>query len=121
MIAYIDNILQMGDSPDQVKGHLETLIFLLTNLGFIINSLKSIRRPTQEIKYLGLLVKSTTLHLRLPGVKLHHIRMEVRNSNPPEITCDSSHQLAQIIGKLNIASQATLRAPLVYRSLQGDL
>ena len=72
----IDNILRMGD---QVEGYLETLIFLVTNLGFIINSLKSIRRQTQKIKY-----------LRLPGEKLHHIRMELRNSNPPEITCDSS-------------------------------
>ena len=75
-IVKID-ILLMGDSPDQVECNLETLIFLLTNLGFIINVPKSIMTPTQEIEYLGLLVNSTTLHPRFPGEKLHHIRMEV--------------------------------------------
>ena len=77
MIVYRDDILGMEDSQDQVDNHLGTLIFLLTKLGFIINNPKSISRPTQEIEYLRLLVNSTTLHLRLPGGKLHHIRMEV--------------------------------------------
>ena len=33
----------------------------------------------------------------------------------------TARQLAQIIGKLNAASQVMLPAPLFYRSLQGDL
>ena len=119
MIIYIDDILLMGNSPEQVESHLETLIFLLTNLGFIINTPKSIMTPTQEIEYLGLVVNSTTLHLRLPGEKLHHIRMEVNQIlQKSQVT---AQQLAQIIGKLNAASQAVLPAPLFYRSLQGDL
>ena len=106
----------MEDSPDQVESHLETLIFLLTNLGFIINIPKSIMTSTQ---YLGLLVNSTTLHLRLPGEKLHHIRMEVNQIlQKSQVT---AQQLAQIIGKLNAASQTVLPAPLFYWSLQGDL
>ena len=119
MIVYIDNILLMGDSPDQVECHLETLIFLLTNLGFIINVSKSIMTPTQEIEYLGLLVNSTTLQLRLPGEKLHHIRLEVNQIlQKSHVT---AQQLAQIIRKLNAASQAVLPVPLFYQSLQGDL
>ena len=78
MIVYIDDILLMGDSPNQVESHLETLIFILTNLGFIINVPKSVTTPTQIIEFLGLLVNSTSLHLSLPGEKLHHIRMEVK-------------------------------------------
>ena len=120
MIVYIDDILVMGESPEQVKGHLEALTYLLTGLGFVINVPKSITTPAQRIKYLGLLVDSTTLHLSLPGEKLHHIRSEI-----DQITKKSSpitaRQLAQIIGKLHTASQAVLLAPLFYRSLQGDL
>ena len=120
MIVYIDDILVMGESPEQVKSHLEALTYLLTGLGFVINIPKSITTPAQRIEYLGLLVDSTTLHLSLPGEKLHHIRSEI-----DQITMKSSpitaRQLAQIIGKLHAASQAVLPAPLFYRSLQGDL
>ena len=44
-----------GESPEQVKSHLEALIYLLTGLGFVINIRKSITTPAQQIEYLGLL------------------------------------------------------------------
>ena len=65
------------------------------------------------------MVNSTSLHLSLPGEKLHHIRMEVKQLlKKKQVT---ARQLAQIIGKLNVAFQAVLSAPLFYRSIQGDL
>ena len=118
MIVYIDDILVMGESPAQVKGHLEALIYVLTGLGFVINIPKSITNPAQQIEYLGLLVDSTTLHLSLPGEKLHHIRAEI-DQIAKKSSQTTERQLAQIIGKLHAASQAVLPAPLFYRSLQG--
>ena len=116
MIVYMDDILLMADTAAQVKSHLEALIFLLTGLGFIINVPKSITTPTQHI---GLKVDSVSLHLSLPGEKLHYIRMEVRQHlQRPQVI---ARQLAQLIGKLHAASQAVLPAPLFYQSLQGDL
>ena len=120
MIVYIDDILVMGESPEQVKGHLEALTYLLTGLGFVINIPKSITTPAQRIEYLGLLVDSTTLHLSLPGEKLHHIRSEIDQITKKSFPI-TARQLTQIIGKLHAASQAVLPAPLFYRSLQGDL
>ena len=118
MIVYIDDIATpYGGLPRSSGEPLGNFVFLLTNLGFIINISKSIMTPTQEIKYLGLLVNSTTLHLRLPGEKFHHITMEVNQIlQNSQVT---AQQLAQIIGKLNAASQAVLPAPLFYQSLQG--
>jgi len=108
-----------GESPNQAESHLQALMFLLTDLGFIINIPKSITRPTQSIEYLGLLVDSTFLQLSLPGEKLHHIRMEVNQIKQKSHV--TACQLAQLIGKLNAASQAVLSALLFYQSLQGDL
>jgi len=103
----------------KVKGHLEALTHLLTGLGFIINTTKSITATTQQIEFLGLQVDSTTLHSSLPGEKIHHLKMEVnQNLQRPQVT---ARQLAQLIGKLQAASQAILTAPLFYRSLQGNL
>ena len=119
MIVYIDDILLMADTAAQAVSHLEALTFLLTGLGFIINVQKSITTPSQQIEFLGLKVDSVSLHLSLPGEKLHHIRMEVRQHlQRPQVT---ARQLAQLLGKLNAASQAVLPAPLFYQSLQGDL
>ena len=119
MIVYIDDILLMADTAAQAKSHLEALTFLLTGLGFVINAQKSITIPTQQIEFLGLKVNSLSLHLSLPGEKLHHIRMEVRQRlQRSQVT---ARQLAQLIGKLHAASRAALPAPLFYWSLQGDL
>ena len=119
MIVYVDDILLMADTAAQAKSHLETLTFLLTGLGFVINAQKSITTPTQQIEFLGFKVNSVSLHLSLPGEKLHHIRMEVRQHlQRLQVT---ARQLAQLIGKLHAALQAVLPAPLFYQSLQGDL
>ena len=116
---YIDDILLISDTAVQVESHLEALIFLLTGLGFIINVPKSTTTPTQQIEFLGLKVDSVSMHLSLPAEKLHHIRMEVRQHlQRPQMT---ARLLAQLIGKLNAASQAVLPTPLSYWSLQGDL
>ena len=100
----------------EVTLHLEALLYLLTDLGFIINIPKSVTSPTQQIEFLGLQVQSTTLRLSLLGEKLHHIRLEVNLTlQKGQMTV---RHLAQVIGKLHAASQAVL---LFYRSLQGDL
>ena len=54
MIVYIDDILVMGESPEQVKGHLEALTYLLTGLGFVINTPKSITTPSSTNRISGI-------------------------------------------------------------------
>ena len=99
--------------------HLEVLIFLLEALGFIVNKEKSVLCPSQEIEFLGLLVDSQSLQLKLPTEKMKQIRKEAGQLQQKEAL--SARQLSRFIGKLNAASQAILIAPLFYRNLQGDL
>ena len=102
MIIYIDDILLMAESAEQVTLHLEALPYLLTGLGFIINMPKSVTSPTQQIEFLGLQVHSTTLQLSLPGEKLHHIRLEVSHTlRKDQVT---ARQLAKVIEKLHATS-----------------
>ena len=54
MIVYIDDMLLMAESINQVEAHLEALIYLLTGMGFVINIPKSITIPTQQIEFLGM-------------------------------------------------------------------
>lgn len=119
MIIYIDDILIMAESASLVGQHLEVLTHVLQCLGFIINFEKSVMTPTQEVKFLEMLVNTNSLQVSLPADKMKQIRSEAaRLSN---MTSLSVCLLAHFLGKLNTATQAVTPAPLFYHYLQQDL
>ena len=92
------------------------MIYLLENLGFVINHPKSELTPTQEIEFLGFTVNSTTMELRLSGEKIKRIRTEA--GRLLQSNSVSALGLSRLIGKMNAATQAICIAPLYYRNLQ---
>ena len=76
LIIYIDDILVIGKTPDEVRNHVEALIALLEGLGFIVNMEKSVLTPSQQIEFLGLLLNTPSMCLTLPGHKIRTIRGE---------------------------------------------
>ena len=119
LIVYIDDILVIGKSPDEVRNHVEALIALLEGLGFIVNMEKSVLTPSQHIEFLGLQLDTSNMCLSLPGHKIRTIQGEA--AQLLRQGCISARRVAQFIGKLNAASQAVFPAPLFYRHLQRDL
>ena len=119
IIVYIDDMLILAETPEQASQHLETLLWILQALGFIVNQDKSVFTPAQEIEFLGLVVNSVAMELSLPGEKLRQIMGEATKLLSQSLV--SARVLFQFIGKLNAAAQAIVLAPLFYRHLQGDL
>ena len=78
MIVYIDNILLMAESKEQALDQSQAVVYLLECLGFIINTEKSVLTPDQTIEFLGLIVNSINMELRLPPAKIKQIRAESR-------------------------------------------
>ena len=78
MIIYIDDIPILSETESLSREQTAGLVFLLENLGFIINYPKSILEPSKKIKFLGFIVDSTTMEIKLPGEKIKKIRMETR-------------------------------------------
>ena len=118
-IMYIDDILNLAESKTLAKEHTAGLVYLLENLGFVINYPKSQLTPSQEVEFLGFIINSNTMELKLPGEKLKKIRAETRrlaNQTQPQALA-----LSRLLGKLNHATQAILPAPLFYRNLQSCL
>ena len=66
LIVYIDDILILAESKELAREHVIGLIYLLENLGFVINQPKSILEPTQSIEFLGFSVNSVQQELSLP-------------------------------------------------------
>ena len=109
IIVYIDDMFILAKTREETSQHLEVLLFLLEALGYIVNREKSYLDPAQELEFLGLLVDSQSLQLRLPGEKIKQIRREATQLLGRELI--SARQLSQFLGKLNAASQAMLVAP----------
>ena len=64
----------MVEFKQKLMEHVHLTLFLLENLGFIVNSKKSILSSTQEIESLGMIVNSLSMDLKLPGDKIRKIK-----------------------------------------------
>ena len=115
LVIYIDDILIMAQSETMLRDHVKGIIYLLENLGFVINLPKSLLEPRQSIDFLGFLVNSLSMKLKLPG----EIRAEARKVLGAEQV--TALMLSRILGKMNAATKAIAMAPLFYRQLQADL
>ena len=78
LVIYMDDMLVMAHSNQMLREHVYQVLFLLENLGFIINSKKSLLSSIQEIEFLGMIVNSQTMEIKLPGQKIKSIRLEAR-------------------------------------------
>ena len=78
----------MAVSPTLAREHTVGLIFLLENLGFIINHPKSHLTPTQEIDFLGFVVNSNAMEIRQDTRRL------LETPQPPAL------MISRLLGKL---------------------
>ena len=116
LIIYLDDILVMAESKSLVVHHAASTLNLLESLGFVINYRKCQLTPVQEIEFLGFVINSVTLSLKLPGEKLRKIRKRCQQLLDQETI--SIRELSKFLGLLTSSIQAVFPAPLHYRNLQ---
>ena len=114
-IIYIDDILIMAESETLLRDHILGIIYLLENLGFVINFPKSMLEARKIIDFLGFLVDSNTMGLRLLGNKLKNTRGEAKKLLTSEYT--TALELSRTLGRMKAATKAVATAPLFYRQL----
>ena len=66
LIVYLDDMLLMSQTIEGLNMARDTLIFLLQELGFIINLKKSVLSATQKLEFLSLEIDSVSMTLTLP-------------------------------------------------------
>ncbi|XP_057296294.1 uncharacterized protein LOC130625258 [Hydractinia symbiolongicarpus] len=116
IVIYLDDMLILGRSREEVLMARDTLIFLLQNLGFLINLKKSVLEATQKIEFLGMSVDSVTMSLYLTREKVTKIQTQCLSLyKTREATI---LELTQLIGVLSSTIQAVLPARLEFRFLQ---
>ena len=67
LVIFTDDILLMAPAKEELTFARDTLdIYLLQNLGFLINRKKSVLEPCQNIQLLGMEINSIEMTLTLP-------------------------------------------------------
>ena len=71
LILYLDGILIIVRSQQELIAARDALIFLSQNLGFLINFEKLVLHSYQRIEFLGIVVDSRVMTLTVPPEKVN--------------------------------------------------
>ena len=116
MIVYLDDIIVFNQTREGILQDRDSTLWLLQNLGFVINWKKSVLDPSHCMEYLGFVINSMEMNLSLPKEKMNQLIQSCRDLIREKTA--SVRTLAKIIGKPTSSMQAVLPAPLHYRHLQ---
>ena len=115
LVIYLDDILMMGRTLEEILMSRTTLIFLLQHLGFDINLKKSVLKLSQQIEFLGLKIDTHTMTLTLTEEKMKKVILKCQNLlSHPQTT---ALELTKLIGLMPSTVQAVLPARLQLRYL----
>ena len=114
--AYIDDSCLQGSSYHLCQQNIEETVQLMDSLGLTVQPHKSVFAPMQQIIFLGFLLCSVTMTVRLPPERRQEIiklcsnillrrRITIRN-------------FSKLIGKLVATQQGVEYAPLFYKPLE---
>ena len=119
IVIYIDDLLVFGATLEEVEQARDSVIYLLKNLGFVINYKKSILTPTQIIEFLGVLIDSLKMTMSIPLKKANKLKALCQHTLM--VKTITVKELSSVIGKLNATSPAFTHAQLQIRYLQRAL
>ncbi|KAI8431183.1 hypothetical protein MSG28_001221 [Choristoneura fumiferana] len=104
LVAYLDDILCMGDTYSNCLNTVNAVINTLQRLGFVVNYEKSKPTPSKVCKFLGFILNSNSMTLELPKDKKEKIFSITRQiSRKKEIKI---REFARFTGTLTAACPA---------------
>lgn len=76
ILNYLDDYIIIGDTYEQCREGQQILMRLLISVGFSI-SWKKCASPCQIVEYLGIILDSTRMELRIPEAKMERLHKEL--------------------------------------------
>lgn len=102
LVIYLDDFLILSKLYNTCLNERDLIIYILENLGFIINREKSQLIPTQRTKYLGLIIDSQKMCFELPEDKKQLIYNQI-TSIQAKNQC-KIRDFAEFLGRLTFAT-----------------
>ena len=91
---------------------------MFLKLGFVIHPTKSVLIPTQELKFLGFLLNSISMSIRLPPRKVTYVRQAYEDLlHQHNLTI---REVARVIGLIVPSFQGEQYGELFHRYLEQD-
>ena len=115
-LIYIDDTLLHGNTYEECKANVNETVKLLDKLGFTIHPSKSVLEPSQQISFLGFLIDSVKMTVKLLPEKaeeIEHLCFNLQKKHEIKI-----RDLAKVIGKLVASEPGVSFAPLHYKLLK---
>ncbi len=116
--GYIDDMLILAETEQQLVKSVQATIHLLESLGFIINWEKSAINPTTQISHLGFIINSETMQVTLSVDKRDRIQ-DMCTALYTKDT-DTIRNVAKVIGSIVACFSAVELGPLHYRALERE-
>lgn len=115
---YIDDAFLMGDSLSDCRRNVMDTVEITTRAGFVINPDKSNFEPSHEVTFVGFVLNSVRMTVRLTEKKALSLRDTAHG-----IVHDNSVtilQVAQLVGKMVASFPAVMYGELFYRQIDME-
>ena len=106
-IIYLDDIMLIGKNLEEILLKQDTLIFLLQKLSILVNSKKSLFKPTHQIEFSGLIINTLPMTLSSTEEKLTKLKPNI-----------PGRDMKKTDWHVVVTVQAVLPARFQYRYLQ---
>ncbi|MEW8542095.1 MAG: reverse transcriptase domain-containing protein, partial [Candidatus Thiodiazotropha sp.] len=117
-VAYIDDSLLQGDTYEQCMTNIQDTMKLIDSLGLTTHPEKSIIVPTQSIEFVGFLLNSVDMSVRLaPRKVINLIELARKILQAHEVTI---REFSKLIGTMVAAEPGVKYAALYYKTLELD-
>ena len=99
ILGYIDDFNLHGDSYDECLTSVKRSVNLMTRLGFVVHPDKSVLQPSHSVKFLGFILDSDMMTVRLTLEKISRIIAFCNNSRN---YCNNSAIISRIIAECEV-------------------
>ena len=117
-MGHIDDSFLMGYSYAACEENIVQTVNMFLKLGFVIHPTKSVLVPSHELEFLGFLLNSTSMTIRLPPGKAANVQQACENL----LNRDNStiREVARVIGLIVSSFPGVQFGELHYRYLEHD-
>ena len=118
IVPYIDDSYLQGDTEWECWQSVKKTALLLQDLGFIVHPDKSVFIPKRVLTFLGFVINSVEMTIKLTPEKANHLReacLKLLNTQHPTI-----RDVAQVIGLMVSSAPAVELCMLFYRTLENE-